>query len=509
LLQKPQSVSAAARQQQQQQQQQGSYSACFPSTALSSLSTRLNYSGAMVKVETKSLLTRSIADSHEYSDVVTSQESDGESCDSDIGEDRSYNGDNDSEDNDEECVAQALDGYDDDAIGSTTLCRRLCHKHKIVLLSFAALALILFVAMMKSDSSDRPHKSVLSSMLSSFKSPRSNPTEVVNVGSIDDDIFVSSTENAIGVDVQPTDSSVNTLQEDAGNTISNQIVFIPHAETNVSISLSQRTQTQIENYKNGKGIMLNIHITHHGGTSVCGLLGKARNARLPAPSFACLMREKVPTHLTPEGLNPSADPWNDNETAAMIKGVLPYFHMISWEYSNRHLPRSPPLSATHWEDPNLLSIFVIREPISRMMAGDGWVSKTYPGVTGKVNGTDEEWWEFLRNKRNDNYALSILAADCCSGAATKRVHLERAKKLVKRFSFVLDIGCLDQGLEVIARLTGLEIKWPRRQKDHTHVPVKNRFYNAEMYEYAREVNKLDIELYEWARGLALVNCSAL
>jgi hypothetical protein len=310
-------------------------------------------------------------------------------------------------------------------------------------------------------------------------------------------IFVGIATGSSDTPTIPTTESGNNLQT----------INIASINKQVTVYLSDRVQEQISNYREARGIILNLHITHHGGTTVCTKLGHAPNARLPAPYSSCNLNTNG-INATIDGLNAAFNPWKRDETKYMIQAVLPVYHMIAWEFSNRKYPNKVLLSDTDWYDPGLLSIFVIREPMSRMMAGDGWVLREFPGIS-KRNATEQEWWNFARHSRNDNYALRIIAgAPCCSGEKTDRSFLELAKQVIGSFSFVLDIECLDQGLEAVAQLTGLELE-KGRKKDHAHVPTKDLFYNDEIYDYARNVNKLDIELYEWAKQRALLNCSAL
>ena len=86
---------------------------------------------------------------------------------------------------------------------------------------------------------------------------------------------------------------------------------------------------QIESFRNGDGLLMNIHITHHGGTSVCAELGKT----LTAPSFACLGAEK--DNVTQD--YPHYRPWPHNMTATNLAIVHQYFQFISWEFNRpRH-----------------------------------------------------------------------------------------------------------------------------------------------------------------------------
>lgn len=173
---------------------------------------------------------------------------------------------------------------------------------------------------------------------------------------------------------------------------------------------------------------------------------------------------------------------------------------------------------THWEHPDLVSVLVLREPISRALAGDGGMAKKYPLIWGGGhNASLDEWWRFAREEKehNNNYALRILSSDrgCCEGSETKPRYLEKAKKLVQRFTFVLDLACLRESLEQLAALLGLELKHGKSlyyaQKPSHKTPLEERIPYPKVLQYLKKKNKLDIELYEWSRSLSLVDCQAL
>jgi hypothetical protein len=186
--------------------------------------------------------------------------------------------------------------------------------------------------------------------------------------------------------------------------------------------------------------------------------------------------------------------------------VRKYFHFIGWEF--RH-PPAIPLSETNWESPHLISIFVSRDPISRMFAGDGYVTDTYPFVYDEdVEASKEEWMAFAEDdKIGDNYALRILAGkECCNGTYTERRHLETAKALLSRFTFILDIGCLWDGLMAVGDQLGLELQLPHDHihKAKTHAAVSERY--PEVYQHILDRNTLGSELHEWAKENAFVRC---
>lgn len=293
---------------------------------------------------------------------------------------------------------------------------------------------------------------------------------------------------------------------------------------------------QIENFKNDKGILLNLNVVHHGGTTVCQEVTDV----LKGPSFNCLN----PLEQDDVGDDFPADwPWASEDTAINIEIVKKNFKFLTWTlhphkpvsvsrmnekqrrkqgnslYSHflTHNPMfycQPTLSDTDWENPNLVSMLVIREPLSRSLAGDALMQQMYPGIFVHDNATITEWWDFARNPTHtNNFALRVLSANhsCCSGETTDRSFLEQAKEQIRRFTFVLDIDCLEHGLEKIAEQLEFELHhWDQSEdKNHDHSPVKDRIPFPDVYEFLQKRNKLDIELYEWAKERALVDCKAV
>jgi hypothetical protein len=269
-------------------------------------------------------------------------------------------------------------------------------------------------------------------------------------------------------------------------------------------SASELAAQQIQNYKDGKGIILGIHITHHAGTFLCDRVGHAAETR-GTPSFACKdVRPQDNVTIKWPGFS-----WKHNDTANNIELVRPFFHFISWEFGR---PRNP-LKDTDWEDPNLVSVIVMREPISRLLAGDGKFIGKYPAaMLGGYNDTEYEnqWWKYATTEgATNNYALSVLSTGCCQHNQTDPKHLEAAKQLLSRLTFVLDMRCLDEGVEAMAKI--LEIKPKQRvvTKKTPHASNSDRIRFKEVYDYLLDSNKLDIQLYEWSKSISLVKCDDL
>ena len=75
----------------------------------------------------------------------------------------------------------------------------------------------------------------------------------------------SSSSSSFSSNTTDATSSSNTYPVDHNN---------DDDDVTVSSSSSMTVkQQQIENYKKGTGLMINVHMTHHGGTTFCGAIG--------------------------------------------------------------------------------------------------------------------------------------------------------------------------------------------------------------------------------------------
>ncbi|GKZ00582.1 hypothetical protein MPSEU_001010400 [Mayamaea pseudoterrestris] len=278
--------------------------------------------------------------------------------------------------------------------------------------------------------------------------------------------------------------------------------------------VNSKAAQQISNFRQGNGLIINIHITHHAGTTMCGALGKAPNQK-GAPSFACNNVKAEENASLHEYFEQHKRPWKRKETDANVKLFSSFFHMIAWEFRS---PPNPSLAMTDWRNPNLVSIIVMRDPMSRLLAGDRITSIKFPNIL-KGNASEDEWWDFANSKSTNNFALRILAGrGCCQGENTSLVHLTRAKRLLRRFTFVLDIECLDHGIAAVAQSLGIELRARRllenqatdmKERELAHAarpPVSERIPFPQIYDYLLRRNYLDIELYKWSKEISFVRC---
>jgi hypothetical protein len=244
--------------------------------------------------------------------------------------------------------------------------------------------------------------------------------------------------------------------------------------------------------------MLNFHITHHGGTSTCFW---ARDNG-PVPQFACMAGENVPPYLS-RFSHVRELPWSYNRTDFYVRELRKYFHFVSWEFNVKNLPAS--LNDTNFEHPNLLSIIIMRNPLTRLMSSVGHDNFV-------KNNTVEEWWDYANSsEQTDNYTLHSLTSyeGCCQGEKTSSKYVDMAKTNLKRFTFIIDLECLDESLMSLCEILNLNISanlhWNAHSKSG-HYDLRSRLQNDTLYKHLVNRNARDIELYEWAKTQALVQC---
>lgn len=270
---------------------------------------------------------------------------------------------------------------------------------------------------------------------------------------------------------------------------------------------------QIRNFRRNDALMVHIHLTHHAGTTFCTEVGKPHRG---SPDFACRidrLHEELPSNLTQDPrFDSGRNPWYANETNDKVNLLLSYYRFVSWEYGVKG--PHPRLQVTDWDHPRLVSTIVMRDPLSRLLAGDGYVNAKFH----LQNATHADWWRYANTSHGEtnNVMLHDLSADpmCCNGADTPRDRLREAQDLIRKFTFVLDIACLDEGMKALKAVLHLDDDSPlqtnrKKPKDHTHKPASDRIPYPDVYDFLVQRNRLDQELYEWSRNLSLVRCADL
>jgi hypothetical protein len=226
--------------------------------------------------------------------------------------------------------------------------------------------------------------------------------------------------------------------------------------------------------------------------------------------------------------------------------------MMSWEFQSpgtvHEFGRT--LDDPDWDHPNLVSVIVMRDPLSRLLAKDRTPLNRYPGYRqGELNRTG--WWDYAaynHEKGTDNFFLRILTNDDRPGVAGKDIHgrnrilrtpkqmqedqnhvrlgierttdevlallptgldeahFEHGKAIIDQFTLVLDIACLDEGMDAMGRLLHMDL--PRRtvEANHHSVTPQERIGYDDVYNYLVAKNEWDIALYEYSKTISLVRC---
>jgi hypothetical protein len=267
-----------------------------------------------------------------------------------------------------------------------------------------------------------------------------------------------------------------------------------------AVELTPLQELQVQNYKEGSVLILHFHITHHGGTTACYWA----RGNGPVPKFECMAGENVPSYLS-NFSDVDELPWSSNQTDFYVRELRKYFHFVSWEFNWQTLGSS--LNDTNFENPNLVSIIIMRNPLTRLMSSVGRFFVK--------NDTAEEWWDYASNSlHTNNYAPRSLTSyeGCCQGEKTSSEYVDMAKSYLKRFTFIIDLERLEESLMSLCEILNLNMTVNAYKNTHSksktrHYDLRSRLHNDTLYMHlAVKRNARDIELYEWAKTQALVQC---
>ncbi|KAL7537012.1 hypothetical protein ACHAWF_005633 [Thalassiosira exigua] len=187
----------------------------------------------------------------------------------------------------------------------------------------------------------------------------------------------------------------------------------------------------------------------------------------------------------------------------MVEMLWLHFHMVSWEFMLRS---KRPMAGVDWEDPQVVSIYITRDPTDRLLTSDGQINKWF----GKEdNRTEEDGWRYARHEYTNNFALNRLTTSkCVDEENTTEACLEEAKGVLRKFTFVLDQACLDEGFVALGAALGhpVDLESMRRSKKPRSQlkSAKDRIGNDELYEHLLRRNRRDIEFYNWSKNESLV-----
>jgi hypothetical protein len=279
-------------------------------------------------------------------------------------------------------------------------------------------------------------------------------------------------------------------------------------------------QSQIQNYIDGTGLMLSVHVTHHGGTYFCSQMKRVGKS----PKFACMRGSFLKNKTSNWPLDDpiigdmewsirNSSPWKFNETSVVVEAFRKYFHMISWEFDVRW----GRLSSTNWHHPNLLSVVIMRDPLERFMA-EGKCGKFHQSIKKDLAqdpSLNHLYWQYANDRCADNFALRVFTGSpgCCNGEATNITYLEQAKRQLDQFTIIIDQTCETESIVAMSSLLHLNLTVEDTSSTkhlvQSHPPMRERLNNDTLYEYLQEKFKLDIELYEYAKSISVLDCSTV
>jgi len=267
---------------------------------------------------------------------------------------------------------------------------------------------------------------------------------------------------------------------------------------------------QIENFCNGNGMIVSIHIVHHAGTTLCNAM---RQTNVSTPSFACMSdKEKYPRDAYIKYPN-RVYPWrNHSETNLMISLLQPVFQFVSWEFSywpNLH-------GRINWEHSNLVSMIVMRDPLERFLSR-GKCDIFHTSIQDDPNPSNQdEYWKYANSNCSLNFAMRVLTEKKHGlnmyGASELEgeEQLASAKRLLQRFTLIIDQACFTDAMPAIGNELNLQLDMRTKKLDnfhHQHKPsVRERFANDTLYKYVKHRFRYDIALYEWAKTQSIVQC---
>jgi hypothetical protein len=282
---------------------------------------------------------------------------------------------------------------------------------------------------------------------------------------------------------------------------------------------AQATELQLENWAKNQTVIANIHITHQGGTTICQKMMHAYGR--PLGDANCNANIDDLLHLKGMPMFQYRPPWMD-KPEGWAKHFLSYAPVNFLSFEFRYPSYFKDFSVFPFRSPNVYSIIVIREPISRLMSDFVRLSKR-PGEACAVSvdfgpkNANERLVDILDcdasatecgTRDTNNYAIRILTGVGFPEKITAK-HLELAKATISRFSAVVDIECMGEGSEALRKLLDFPPEAAVQTKRRIHRSARESCGNDAVYEKLVEMHKYDIELYRYAQSISLVECAAL
>jgi hypothetical protein len=194
----------------------------------------------------------------------------------------------------------------------------------------------------------------------------------------------------------------------------------------------------------------------------------------------------------------------------------------SWEF--REGPDTFFWEAFPFKSEKILSVFVARDPMQRLLAGIE--EEEYPEAYSDLKSKPRNFHRFAMDKPSSatDYAMNILSGTSAeeTGRKTKdgdrKVAFEMAKKSIDQFSIILDQACFGRSICAFCSLLG----WDNCHRYHHSwlpnmpheaacpekiwVSIQHVIQPREDWELLLSENTLGIEVYKRAKERALKKC---
>lgn len=229
--------------------------------------------------------------------------------------------------------------------------------------------------------------------------------------------------------------------------------------------LSLCSSNDDEGMQNADKMIIHYHITHCAGTKLLDIVDK--------------------NHFNPPGTRP----WFYDFHNKSPKEVERMFLQPKWKWAEIEIPL--PYKNIPWNSPHFHYTIILREPLSRAVANDGFM-ENFPETQ---NGT-ADYSNWIESKFCDNYLIRWIANRFDDFAITDK-DLQVAKDNLKKFDVVLILERFPEEMKKL-RTLGFEKWYPGPKKKRKSVREK---IGEKSYQRLKEINIYDIQLYEFAKTL--------
>jgi hypothetical protein len=295
-------------------------------------------------------------------------------------------------------------------------------------------------------------------------------------------------------------------------------------------ALEERTllrKQRLEGFKNNESIVVNIHITHCGGTEFC--LKVARQIFRTMPQYgnwdsgANKFRDNM-CNLFPSIRNSELEHVRDRaQMETLFTNYLPQVNFVALE-----LRESRPWFYKNFPfgSPKIVSTLIIRHPIARLLSDFKPIPGDKDAKYKKAHLCDQHDYHAPKSaamklplgerlllppaedkmfNTYDNYAIRILGNVVYPKPVSQEHYDYAVKHVINRVGMIIDIDCMGTAISSMAADLGLKDKLKIPLVDRAAKP-RDMCGNDTVYKMLEERNKFDLMLYEYAKSVSTYRC---